>query len=108
CLERRSLLFPTQFDTSAKLFADGSGGRSAPFDFFDVLAVALVWGAARSIWRQGSAGGRSPDRRRRIRAICEARYWRFVLDDILPRSSGAGARYGDQRRPADHDGDERY
>jgi MFS family permease len=33
--------------------------------------------------------------------------WRALLDHVFPRSAGPGARLGDQRRPADHDRDER-
>src|ERR1019366_10783504 len=101
------LLFPAEFDSGARLFSDGSGGRPASLHLVDVLAVALVWRTSRPIRRQDSAGGGSVARSRRIRAVCEARYWRSLLDNVLPRSAGAGARYGDQRCPADHDRNER-
>ena len=106
-VERRSFLFPARFDTGARLLADAGGRRPAAFHFADVLVVALVRRTARSIWRQGSAGGWPPDRRRRIRAIYEARHRRPLLDHVLPRGAGAGVRHGDQRGAADHDGDER-
>ncbi len=72
-VERHALLFPAGSDTGAGLFGDGSGSRSAAFHSVDVPAVALVWRTSRSIWRQGSAGDRPPDRRRRIRAVCAGR-----------------------------------
>ena len=88
-LERRSLLLPARFDPGARLFADAGRGRPAAFHPVDVPAVALVRRTSRSIWRQGSAGGGPPDRRRRIRAVREAGYRRLVLDHVLPRGAGA-------------------
>src|ERR1017187_6194639 len=43
-VEWRFLLFPAEFDSGARLFADGSGGRPASLHLVDVLAVALVCG----------------------------------------------------------------
>ena len=106
-VERHAFLFSSRFDTGARLLADGSGSGSAASHSVDVLVVALVWRTSRSLRRQGSAGCGSPDRGRRIRVVCEARYWRVLLDHVLPRSIGAGTRHGDQRRSAHDHRDER-
>ncbi len=84
-----------------------SGSRSAASHSVDVLVVSLVWRTARSLRRQGSAGCGSADRGRRIRVVCKARYWRALLDHILPRGVGAGPRHGDQRCSAHDNCDER-
>src|SRR5207237_6629224 len=68
-VEWRSFLFSAKSDTSAGLFADGSRGRAAAVYLPDVLVIALVRGACRSIWRPNSVSGRPPERSRRLRAL---------------------------------------
>src|SRR5580704_12500711 len=92
CVEWRFLLFPSESDSGARLFGDGSGSGAVAINSVDILAVALGRRTCRSIWREASVGDRPADRRRRIRAIGEAGYWRRLLDDVLPGGAYAGAR----------------
>src|SRR5205823_12424569 len=61
-VERHAFLFPSRFDTGARLLADASRSRSAAFHSVDVLVIALVGRTPRSLRRQGPARGGSPDR----------------------------------------------
>ena len=48
-----------------------------------------------------------PDRGCRIRVVCKGRFWRTLLDHVLPRCVGAGIWHGDQCCSAYDDRDER-
>ena len=50
-VERRSILFPTGFDTGSRLFGYRSGGGVITFHFVDVPFVTLVRRTSRSLWR---------------------------------------------------------